>query len=227
MVHRCYVGDSPQPTWEECEGKTSPHLFTRSQARLTKTVKVSYRVAEAHAGSDRRFLPSHTGVSLFCGRMQKGWVLIRQHSGSLSTGSSAGRLFRRRLNVQSGHREVRRARREMHQAMPREKGNTEKVGMVTCCQESRGRRPSTQCNLLGAKSMGPGTTECTSADKLGGAHSVHGAQAYTLRGRFSGNGCRPRVHLRQAKVGRVLWKLTKEPEDTKWLTRSEGAADAK
>ena len=67
---------------------------------------------------------------------------IRQHSGSLSTGSSAGRLSRkgRRLNVQSGHREVRRARREMHQAMPRGEGNTEKVGMVTCCQEPRGRR---------------------------------------------------------------------------------------
>ena len=130
-------------------GLTSP-LFVRSQARLTKTVKVSHRVAEAHAGSDRRFLPSHTRVSLFCGRMQEGWVLIRQHSGSLSTGSSVGRLFRRRLNVQSGHREVRRARREMHQAMPREKGNTEKVGMVTCCQESRGRRLSTQCYLLDA-----------------------------------------------------------------------------
>ena len=116
-------------------------LFIRSQARLTKTVKVLHRVAEAHAGSDRRFLPSHTRVSLLCGEQpQEGWVLIRQHSGSLSTGSSAGRLFRRRLNVQSGHREVRRARREMHQAMPRGKGNTEKVGMVTCCQEPRGRR---------------------------------------------------------------------------------------
>ena len=65
---------------------------------------------------------------------------IRQHSGSLSTGSSAGRLFRRRLNVQSGHREVRHACPEMHQAMPRGEGNTEKVGMVTCCQEPRGRR---------------------------------------------------------------------------------------
>lgn len=147
-VHRCYVGDSPQPTWEEYgEGLHSP-LLIRSQARLTKTVKVSYRVAEAHAGSDRRFLPSHTRVSLFCGRMQEGWVLIRQHSGSLSTGSSAGRLFRRRLNVQSGHREVRRARRGMHQAMPREKGNTEKVGMVTCCQEPRGRGPLKRCQSL-------------------------------------------------------------------------------
>ena len=111
---------------------------------------------------------AHEGESLLWQQLQEGWVLIRRHPGSLSTGSSAGRLFRRRLNVQSGHREVRRARREMHQAMPREKGNTEKVGMVTCCQESRGRRPSTQCNLLGAKSMGPGTTECTSAGKLGG-----------------------------------------------------------
>ena len=46
----------------------------------------------------------------------------------------------RRLNVQSGHREVRRARPVKHQAMPREEGNTEKVGMVTCCQEPRGRR---------------------------------------------------------------------------------------
>ena len=92
-VHRCYVGDSPQPTWEGYgEGLHSP-LFIRSQARLTKTVKVSYRVAEAHAGPDRRFLPSHTRVSLLCGeQLQEGWVLIRQHSGSLSTGSSAGRL---------------------------------------------------------------------------------------------------------------------------------------
>ena len=95
-VHRCYVGDSPQPTGRSMEEDSSPS-FIRSQARLTKTVKVLHRVAEAHAGSDRRFLPSHTRVSLFCGKpLQEGWVLIRQHSGSLSTGSSAGRLFRRK-----------------------------------------------------------------------------------------------------------------------------------
>ena len=70
-VHRCYVGDSPQPTGRSMErGFISP-LFIRSQARLTKTVNISYRVAEAHAGQDRRFLPSHTRVSLFCGNRCK------------------------------------------------------------------------------------------------------------------------------------------------------------
>ena len=204
-------------------------LFIRSQARLTKTVKVLHRVAEAHAGSDRRFLPSHTRVSLSRGGNHKGrWALIRQRSGSLSTGSSAGRLSRRkrRLNVQSGHREVRRARPVKHQAMPRGEGNTEKVGMVTCCQEPRGRRfwiiaaAGSQRRVLywsvkareltgPTRSRRTGIFMCTRL-KTWWLALEEGLVAWgselppscCSEKEFSGKGCRPRVQLCHAEIFR-------------------------
>ena len=49
----------------ECgEGVDTLPRSVRLQARLTKTVKVSHRVAETRVGPDRRFLLSHTRVSL-------------------------------------------------------------------------------------------------------------------------------------------------------------------
>ena len=98
-VRECYVGDSPQPTREEYGKGFFLTILPRSvrlQARLTKTVKASHRVAETRVGPDRRFLLSHTRVSLISVRMLRRWVCIRQHPGSLSTGSSAGRPYQLR-----------------------------------------------------------------------------------------------------------------------------------
>ena len=95
-VRECYVGDSPQPTREEYGKGSVPPRSVRLQARLTKTVKASHRVAETRVGPDRRFLLSHTRVSLISVRMLRRWVCIQQHPGSLSTGSSAGRPYQLR-----------------------------------------------------------------------------------------------------------------------------------
>ena len=164
-------------------------------------------------------------------------MLIRQHSGSLSTGSSAGRLFRRRLNVQSGHREVRRARREMHQAMPREKGNTEKVGMVTCCQEPRGRGPLKRCQSLvfrnatgfyrQLKQVLVDNEFLTHTRVHVEMHSVDtgklGIEKKVFRGTGVAPGCAFVTELsgqeQKARAGTDTGRVTKEPEDTKRLFR--------
>ena len=73
-VRECYVGDSPQPTREEYGKGLAVPRSVRLQARLTKTVKVSHRVAEIRAGPDRRFLLSHTRVSLISVKMLRRWV---------------------------------------------------------------------------------------------------------------------------------------------------------
>ena len=100
-------------------------------------------VAQAHMGPDRRFLPSETRVSLL--GFHRLTIEEAEEAGMQTTmpGIAIDWIVSRSsyrqggwLNVQSGHRNV----QGMCRAVLRGEGNTEKVGMVTCCPEPRRRR---------------------------------------------------------------------------------------
>ena len=100
-------------------------------------------VAQAHMGPDRRFLPSETRVSLLS--FHRPSIEEAEEAGMQTTmpGIAIDWVVSRSsyrqggwLNVQSGHRNV----HGMCRAVLRGEGNTEKVGMVTCCPEPRRRR---------------------------------------------------------------------------------------
>ena len=94
-------------------------------------------------GPDRRFLPSETRVSLL--RFHRPSIEEAEEAGMQTTmpGIAIDWVVSRSsyrqggwLNVQSGHRNV----HGMCRAVLRGEGNTEKVGMVTCCPEPQRRR---------------------------------------------------------------------------------------
>ena len=78
------------------------HMY-RVAGKVDENGQSSVLGSQAHAGADRRFLPSVTKVS-----SRKEWMVYSCHPGSLTTASSTGRLhlltlLRRWLNVQSVH----------------------------------------------------------------------------------------------------------------------------